>query len=96
MVFVQGALAIASKVGPNLFPLGRLIKVARSGYKITNSTNPLTVASNITLTVLECCAPPPLRLALPCVTFGVVLTSVKEIGQKRLIQEVYQITMFGL
>ena len=50
MVFVQGALAIASKVGPNLFPLGRIIKVARSGYKITNSTNPLTVASNITLT----------------------------------------------
>lgn len=75
MVFVQGALAIASKVGPNLFPLGRLIKVARSGYKITNSTNPLTVASNITLTVLECCAPPPLRLAVTCVTFGVVLTS---------------------
>lgn len=43
MGFVQGALATASKVGPNIFPLGRIVKVVRSRYKVTNSTNPLKV-----------------------------------------------------
>ena len=75
MGFVQGALAVASKVGPNIFPLGRIVKVVWSGYKVTNSTNPLTIGANINLTVLECCAPPPVRLAVTCVTFGAVLTS---------------------
>ena len=62
MVFVQAALEVASNVGPNLFPLGRIVKVVRSGYKVTNSTNPLMIGANITLTVLECCAPPPVRM----------------------------------
>jgi hypothetical protein len=75
MVFVQGALAAASKVGPNLFPLGRIVKVVHSGYKVTNSTNPLTIGANVILTVLECSAPPPLRLAVACVTFAAALTS---------------------
>ena len=46
MGFVKEALAVASKVGPNIFPLGRIVKIARSGCKITNSTNPLTIGSN--------------------------------------------------
>jgi len=75
MVFVQGALAAVSKVGPNIFPLGRLVKIFRSGCKVTNSTNPLTIGANVTLTVLECCAPPPVKLAVTCVTFGAALTS---------------------
>ena len=53
MGFVEGALAVASKVGPNIFPLARIVKIARSGCKITNSTNPLTIGSNVTLTVLD-------------------------------------------
>lgn len=35
MGFMEGVLAAVSQVGPNLFPVGRLVKVARSGYKIT-------------------------------------------------------------
>jgi hypothetical protein len=31
MVFVQGALAVASKVGPTLFPLGRIAKIPQFG-----------------------------------------------------------------
>jgi len=72
---LQAALEVASNVGPNLFPLGRVVKVVRSGYKVTNSANPLMIGANITLTVLECCAPPPVRLAVACVTFGAALTS---------------------
>jgi hypothetical protein len=48
MVFVQAALEVASNVGPNLFPLSRIVKVVRSGYKVTNSTNPLMIGTNIT------------------------------------------------
>ena len=59
---MQAALEVASNVGPYLFPLGRIVKVVRSGYKVTNSTNPLMIGANITLTVLECCAPPPVKL----------------------------------
>jgi hypothetical protein len=75
MVFVQAALKVAGNVGPNLFPLGWIIKVVRSGYKVTNSTNPVMIGANVTLTVLECCAPPPVRLAVACVIFGAALTS---------------------
>ena len=75
MVLMQGALAVVSKIGPNIFPLGRAVKVIRTGYNVTNSTNPLTIGANITLIVLECCAPPPVRLAVTCVAFAAVLTS---------------------
>lgn len=37
---------------------------------ITGSSNPLILTKNITLTVLDCCAPPPVRLACHCI--GVV------------------------
>jgi hypothetical protein len=47
MVFVQVALAAATNVGPNIFPLTRIVKVVRSGHKLTNSTNPLIIGGNI-------------------------------------------------
>ena len=79
MSVVEGALVLASKITgkivPSIFPFGQVVKLVRSGYKITNSTNPLTVTTNITLTVLECCAPPPLRLAVTCVAFTASLAS---------------------
>jgi hypothetical protein len=75
MVFMETVVAAATKVGPNIFPLGRIVKVVRSGYNVTNSTNPLSIGANITFTVLECCAPPPLRLAVICVSFAAALTS---------------------
>jgi hypothetical protein len=56
---VDGALGIAGKVGPSFFPLGRIVKVVRYGSKVTNSTNPISIVGNLTLTVIECCSPPP-------------------------------------
>lgn len=50
-------------IAPQVFPFMRVVKLVRYGVNITKSTNPITVISNVTLTVLDCCAPPPLRLA---------------------------------
>ena len=50
-----------------VFPAGRALKLVKNGVRITNSTNPLVLTKNITLTVLDCSAPPPLRLAAHCV-----------------------------
>ena len=44
----------------------RVVKLVRYGVKITNSTNPITVVGNVILTVLDCCAPPSIRLAATC------------------------------
>jgi hypothetical protein len=39
--------------------------------------SPLVLAKNITLTVLDCCAPPPVRLAGHCLgTVGLIGASV--------------------
>ena len=46
-----------------LFPAGRALKLVKNGVNLTNSMNPLILTKNITLTVLDCCAPPPVRLA---------------------------------
>ena len=54
-----------------LFPGGRTLKLIKNGVSITNSSNPVVLAKNITLTVVDCCAPPPLRLAAHCVAASV-------------------------
>ena len=58
-----------------MFPGGRALKLVRSGFSITNSTNPLVLTKNITLTVLDCCAPPPLRLAAHCISAGALIAA---------------------
>ena len=58
-----------------LFPGGRALKLVQNGVNITNSTNPLTLTKNITLTVLDCCAPPPLRLAAHCIGVGATIAA---------------------
>jgi len=58
-----------------LFPGGRTLKLVKNGVAITNSTNPLTLTKNITLTVLDCCAPPPLRLAAHCIGAGALIAA---------------------
>ena len=60
-----------------LFPAGRALKLVKNGVNITNSTNPVILAKNITLTVLDCCAPPPVRLAAHCIgAVAVIAASV--------------------
>jgi hypothetical protein len=50
-----------------IFPGFRLIRVLKQGVNITNSSNPVVFISNVTLTVVECCSPPPVRLAAHCI-----------------------------
>jgi hypothetical protein len=60
-----------------VFPGGKVVKLLKNGVAITNSINPLVLAKNITLTVLYCCAPPPVRLAYHCVaTVALIRASV--------------------
>ena len=50
-----------------LFPGGWALKLVKDGINVTNSTNRLLLTKNITLVVIDCCAPPPVRLAAHCV-----------------------------
>lgn len=50
-----------------MFLGGRALKLVKNGVNITNSTNPLQITKTITLTVVDCCAPPPVRLAAHCI-----------------------------
>ena len=53
-----------------IFPGGRTLKLVKSGVNITNSTNAIGVAKNITLTVIDCCAPPVVKLPVRCLVLG--------------------------
>ena len=66
---------VANNISLNIFPLGRVVKIVRSSYNITNSTNLVVIMANISLTVIEYCAPPPIILAIACVAFGGSLLS---------------------
>jgi len=50
----------------NLFPVLRAIKLLRTSANLTNSTSPLVIAKNITLAIVDCCTPPPVRLVAHC------------------------------
>lgn len=58
-----------------LFPGGRTLKLIKTGVNITNSSNPLILTKNITLTVIDCCAPPLVRLAAHCIGAGALLAA---------------------
>ena len=58
-----------------LFPGGRALKLIKNSVNITNSTNPFQITKNITLTVLDCCAPPPVRLAAHCRGAGALIAA---------------------
>ena len=58
-----------------LFPIGRTSKFFKSGHKVINSTNPLIITKNITLIVVDCCAPPPVRFAAHCLAAGSLIAA---------------------
>ena len=68
-------LGLIAKGATYLFPGGRALKLVRDGINVTNSTNPLIFTKNITLIVVDCCAPPPLRLAAHCIAAGSLITA---------------------
>lgn len=56
-----------------IFPSARIFKLLKTGIEVTNSTNPMVVAKNITLVVFQCCTPPPLRLVGHCIGASFVI-----------------------
>ncbi len=58
-----------------IFPVLRLGKLVKSGFAITSSTNPVILAKNVTLTVIDCCAPPPVRLTAHCIAAASLVVS---------------------
>jgi len=58
-----------------LFPGGRTLKLIKNGVNITNSLNPLILTKNITLTVIDYCTPPPVRLAAHCIGASAVIAA---------------------
>ena len=60
-----------------LFPCGRALKLVKNGINVTNSTNPLILTKNITLMVVDCCTPPPVRLAAHCIAAGSLILAIQ-------------------
>lgn len=58
-----------------LFPGGRAFKLFKAGRNVVDSTNPLILTKNITLVVVDCCTPPPVRLAAHCVAAGSLIAA---------------------
>ena len=70
-------LTIITAAVSYVFPSFRLFKLAQAGINVTTSSNPLILTKNITLAVIDCCTPPPVRLAAHCVgTVAVVGASI--------------------
>lgn len=61
--------------GSMIFPGGRVFKLIKSGVNITESTNPVLLTKNITLTVIDCCTPPPVKLAAHCISAGALIVA---------------------
>lgn len=51
------------------------MKLIKNGVNITNSSNVLILTKNITLTVIDCCTPPPVRLPAHCIGAGAVVAA---------------------
>lgn len=58
-----------------LFPGGRALKLVKDGISVTNSTIKVILIKNITLIVVDCCTPPPVRLAAHCVGAGSLIAA---------------------
>ena len=58
-----------------LFPGELALKLVKNGVNLINSTNHLRLTKNITLTVLNCCAPLLIKLVAHCLENPVLRTS---------------------
>lgn len=78
-----------------MFPGGRALKLIKGGVNVTNSSNPLILAKNITLTVVDCCSPPPVRLAAhyigAVIAISIANSNPATIGSAiHLVTEIYE------
>ena len=58
-----------------LFTGNRALILVKNGTNVINSTNPLILTKNITFIVVDCCTPPPVRLAAHCVAAGSLIAA---------------------
>jgi len=64
-----------------LFPGELALKLVKNGVNLINSTNHLRLTKNITLTVLNCCAPLLIKLVAHCLGFGTfIIVSVTSLN----------------
>ena len=66
-------LSLLTPIASYIFPTGRALKLAKQAINITNSTNPVILSKNVTLTVLECCTPPLIKLTVHCIAAASLL-----------------------
>ena len=71
------------------------------GANITNSTDPISITKNVTLTVIDCCASPPSRLLAHCiaadtsVAVSVVSSNIVTIGSAiHFVTEIFVLFLF--
>lgn len=70
-----------------MFPGGRTLKLIKSRVNITNSSNPIILTKNITLTLIDCSTPLPVRLAAHCIGASVASPNPVTIGSA--VTEIY-------
>ena len=58
-----------------LFPGVQTAKLIKSGVNVTSSTRLLVFIKNITLVIVDCCTPPPVKLAAHCVAAGSLIVA---------------------
>ena len=58
-----------------VFPFFRIRKLVTRGLEISNSTNPILIAKNVTLTVVECCAPPQIWIMAQCIAAAATIAA---------------------
>lgn len=58
-----------------MFAYDRALKLVKNSVNLTNSINPLQITKNITLTIFNCCAPLPFRLAAHCIVVSAMIAS---------------------
>jgi len=56
-----------------IFSCSWALKLIKGGVNLTKSLDPVSLAKNITLTVVDCCSPSQLRLAFHCIAAGAVI-----------------------
>ena len=58
-----------------VFPGVRSRILYKQVFNATSLTNPIMMTKNVTLVVIECCAPPPLRLMAHCASGASLLAA---------------------
>jgi len=59
-----------------VFTAGRTVKLIRTAHNVTESTNLINLAKNVTITIVKCCLPSQVKLISEYVSVVALLSSV--------------------